>query len=500
MIGSHWDNFEWQVSLSEGCRTNVFRPTYGFENEFPTKNVYVSCILCVHGVLPTEERFQQNVDAQGEDRDGEFDMEQFSASLRAPLFWLQLDSILAIEDVVLGLANWSEACPCHYRWLGQMSRRERELYMTAFINLRGKDTCPLVGRRAPELAAGQLNSVLETLARKGLADLLNGETAVRATPRMIQATQYMFIGFKNHIALFLTMKLDFWSKPPYVFAGLGHWDRQMATQCGAMGRAAFDRHPNKDAHHRMTWLFCHTLRADLDRFVDGIALADLSDQFRAAVAKLFFIPVAERSIEAKHSLAKMALYCSRLKGSTVNVSLSNRLPILRNVFQDDPDMFADFIKAFEYCRNHAACPITFGLEGHPAVRACVGQHHTRVTHVLRAVIYRSDLWSPTHSVRPAELHHSNGKDAATILAEKIVSAVDPAVPSQKLSIERIRQHAALCHLRGVANTHDVFSLPAGAVNLSSLSDATTAGARPRSGPELTSGQTCLNRTCRTETS
>ncbi len=36
---------------------------------------------------------------------------------------------------------------------------------------------------------------------------------------------------------------------------------------------------------------------DLDRFIQGAQLNDLSLEFRSITAKLFFIPVAERSIE-----------------------------------------------------------------------------------------------------------------------------------------------------------------------------------------------------------
>ena len=127
-----------------------------------------------------KQRYTQNVDGGGEEKsdDGLFDLDKFGASLRSPLFWLELDTVLAVEGIVLNLAAWSESCPCHWAWLGQMSRRERERYMSSFLDFHGRDVCPLAGRRAPELAANQLHTVLDELASNALTDLLNGDTAV----------------------------------------------------------------------------------------------------------------------------------------------------------------------------------------------------------------------------------------------------------------------------------------------------------------------------------
>jgi hypothetical protein len=151
------------------------------------------------------------------------------------------------------------------------------------------------------------------------------------------------------------------------------------------------------------------MRADLDQFIDGTPLSNLSDRFRSTVAKLFFIPVAERSIEAKHSLAKMALHSTRLKCSTVNISLSNRLPILKNMFLEEPELFRDFLEVFQEARNHASASVTFRVENHPAVRDCVGKHHTKMSSAMRAILYRADFWSPTHSVSAAEKRHFSGQ-------------------------------------------------------------------------------------------
>ncbi len=45
------------------------------------------------------------------------------------------------------------------------------------------------------------------------------------------------------------------------------------------------------------------------------------------------------------------------------------------------------------------------------------------------------------------------------------------VPAVKISLQTVRQTAALDHFRTVSSSHDVFSLPAGAFDLTPLLDA-----------------------------
>ncbi len=152
-------------------------------------------------------------------------------------------------------------------------------------------------------------------------EVLLSEAASSATPEEVAELQGLYTQCRNHLFLFLKMKLDFWSKPPYVFCGMAHWDPGIARRCAREGRALFERNPVQVAHHRVTWRICHHYHLDLQKFIDGASLSELSADFQWQVAALFFVPVTERSIEAKHALVKMALFDAGLKGSTVKISL-----------------------------------------------------------------------------------------------------------------------------------------------------------------------------------
>ena len=141
-------------------------------------------------------------------------------------------------------------------------------------------------------------------------------------------------------------------------------------------------------------MICSQHRVDFDRFIDGAEFGELGEPCRLLVGKFFFIPVAERSIEAKHSLAKMALCSSRLKGSTVNISLSNRLPMLKDYLLANPKLFPEFLDCFQEARNHVSAVRCFGMQEHPVILDLVGQHHTKFTKALRALNYRADILEP----------------------------------------------------------------------------------------------------------
>ena len=144
---------------------------------------------------------------------------------------------------------------------------------------------------------------------------------------------------KSHIFLLLTVKFQFWSTPPYIFCGLAHWDVEKARKCAAEGLRLFLLQPRHELHHRLTWLVCVTWRDELDKFIAGDSLQNCCRPFQLLIARLLMVPIVERSIEAKHALAKIALQSSHMHGSAVRMSLSNRLPEFARQLQQNPSLF-----------------------------------------------------------------------------------------------------------------------------------------------------------------
>eukprot|EP00959_Pyramimonas_sp_CCMP1952_P434421 9096549-Pyramimonas_sp.AAC.1 len=85
---------------------------------------------------------------------------------------------MEILTVLLHLMHWSEGCPCH-------SRKEAFANWQKLIGASAS-TCPMAGRRAPNLAAGELMAVLNELWDTCIAQFLMREC--RALPPSDKAT------------------------------------------------------------------------------------------------------------------------------------------------------------------------------------------------------------------------------------------------------------------------------------------------------------------------
>ena len=158
-------------------------------------------------------------------------------------------------------------------------------------------------------------------------------------------------------------------------------------------------------------------RQDLDKFIDGQPLQSCSMEFQLEVARLFMIPLAERSIEAKHSLVKMSLFRSGLKGSPLQISFSNRLPELRRRLADRPQDIQPLLCSFDDARNRKLAVQQLNLQDHPLLQHVRGDSDRNLSHVLRRVLYRVDVESQHYSFAKAIAEHQHKTAVAVRQAE-----------------------------------------------------------------------------------
>ncbi len=326
-----------------------------------------------------------------------FDPSLFTKTLQSTVFGMKVELALKLHECAQALSDCAESCPCHGELLRRMTRRKRERFMRTFTNLPGHIVCPFAGKRAPELAAGKLTDVFQSISEAAFHEVLLTPASSPATPAEFAELRTVFAHCSNHLYLFLKLQLDFWSKPPYIVCGMAHWDPIIARRCAREGLAAFNEHPVQAAQHRVTWRICHLFWTDLQDFINGAPLSRLSAGFQRQVATLLLVPVTERSVEAKHALVKMALFDSGLKGSTVKISFANRLPELRARIQREPEVVQRLLHWFAQARHHARVAPRLGREHHPLLVGLHRAHPTKYTATLRAVIYRADAWSQSIS-------------------------------------------------------------------------------------------------------
>ena len=312
----------------------------------------------------------------------------------------------------------------------------------------------------------------------GLGDLLgNSLEGGPLSPPDLQMLHKGFTACRNHLQLHLALKFHVWSKVPYIFCGLAHWDEAKARRCAEEGRRSFDETPAQEVHHRVTVTFCVYFRSDLDAFIVGRPLQHTSRGFRLAVARLLCIPIVERSIEAKHAYAKSALQSVHFKGVPVVLSLSCRLPEMRKLFLQRPRLLETFMTCFEKARNHCTVAHWLGITSHPALQSALqekgGRRRSRYSSALKAVIYRVDGLSSGWSLLDAERDYTKIRSLQGKATENAMQGImgdpGPARPAA-CTLESVKKAAMLDHFREIVGVGTMFSLPAGVASVTSLQD------------------------------
>ena len=243
--------------------------------------------------------------------------------------------MLMLETVPESLAVWCEGCVCHDRFVrhgdDQPMRQRHSVGKAEAIHAHygpHRHTCPMAGKRAPELAAGALLQYFTALWSNKVAALLsvNGDATALTPAESTQILEDLDAGRAN-MHLQLQSKLDFWSRLPWLLAGLAHTDEGKARLCASNALSSFDLDARESAHHRITWALLRPgkFRAAIDSVVAGAPRFSMPDYVLNVIASFRFIPVVETTIEGKH--AKVALESPGFLGA-VRVSLSNRFQVV----------------------------------------------------------------------------------------------------------------------------------------------------------------------------
>jgi hypothetical protein len=90
--------------------------------------------------------------------------------------------------------------------------------------------CPLKGRRAPELAGGGFDVLLNELmglATAHILVILPLGLSIQERNRILQDFDHM----KNTLVFTLQTKFSVWRQLPRILFGLGHWDVGIARHC-----------------------------------------------------------------------------------------------------------------------------------------------------------------------------------------------------------------------------------------------------------------------------
>ena len=156
---------------------------------------------------------------------------------------------------------------------------------------------------------------------------------------------------QGHFQLQLAVKLDHWVRVPWLLCGVSHWNSEKAREVAKKAVVAL-RNCNFRAQSSLTQKWMQDpLFTNLRLFAEGRPMCMLAETFQKEIANLFFMPMNECVIEAKHALASRASAKSGQAGAAV-VSLSNRWPLLHAELANmEPSSLAQLLNAMDIARD-----------------------------------------------------------------------------------------------------------------------------------------------------
>ncbi|CAE7233185.1 unnamed protein product [Symbiodinium sp. KB8] len=397
-----------------------------------------------------------------------FDPHALTRCLQSAKFAAYVVLVARLDQCPEELVSWAEACYCHECILQGLKQHQKHQVLKEHFAAVGGCSCPMAGKRAPELAAGHLETVFNEMCQQALAGIfLDMPLPLSAADQTHIISELQRA--QNHVKLALFAKLQHWQRMPWLACGLAHHEESVARRVACDILASFDQCSEPELHHRLTQQFLtEPLHADLVRFANGAAFSTLSAGFQSSVVRLHFVPVVESIIESKHAVSTR-LHKRDTHAGPVMVSLHNRMVILERRLEFEKRFLNQLAMKLSGARHLGSTPVKLGLHRHPLLvelenvkgRRAVAAHLQKP---LTAIIYRTDLegqYKPLKEARGQHnaFHKKNESLMSQALQDRAQSGSAVAVVPQ----DQVRHSLILDHFRAVASCSTesavVFSLP-----------------------------------------
>ncbi|CAE7249385.1 TNN [Symbiodinium sp. CCMP2456] len=316
-------------------------------------------------------------------------VEEVDQAMGSSFFWAWLRVVDMLVRAIRKTAARLEGCSCHWGLL----RKSRNMANFPRAIRRRWMSCPMRGLRAAELSSGDLLFVAGIICDNSAVELLQRLPGdISAADRAALLAE--FDAGRSHLCFYLALKLTALEEWPWKICGLGHLDTESAHDVLRQALAT----PHTDA--RLSALK-GPLRPLCVRWLEGESLlADGMAPLLSLVASLRFIPINERPAEALHRQTKLHGR-SRPCHSVALMSLKQRMPEIKALFEDRPQALHDMAHLCHEIRNNRLSVHAVGLQNHPTLQGLRGRNSHR--HPLMAqVIYHADART-LYSIEAPEL-------------------------------------------------------------------------------------------------
>ena len=225
--------------------------------------------------------------------------------------------------------------------------------------------CPIAGKRAPELAAGEGSEHLKS-ALDDLMPLVLGACVLLSETERNQIIRD-FTSACTYILTTLELKLAYWRTLPWLLCGVLHHNALKAMAAAKECIRLYDLLPTPDLHHRVSKEFLagnSPHRPLMQALALGAPLYSLPRFFVARLLRLKFIPIVERIIESRHALVAQAVRKRRYGPMFVSL-MSGRLHEFQVRLVQDPQLFHEVARIFDLIRHPKDLVNFFNIWTHP---------------------------------------------------------------------------------------------------------------------------------------
>ena len=301
-------------------------------------------------------------------------------------FWAYLMLIQIFSELLGRINNYCKGCICH------------KTSVCKEFDMQGdKHSCPMRGRRVPEIAAGDLHRYVTTLCELDLARLIQQTAPFNAEAR--QGVTRNFESCKRFLLAELQLRLTWFDTLPLKALTIGHHDEAKARAGLLISCAMYDRdvgRPGVQVHRFSERLFGHgaaSLRAAVFDVITGAPFED-HPELLLLRAKARFASNIEIGIERDHAqLHRHILLASH--HTEAYASLAMRKGEILDSFDENPERARTFAGILSDVRSPGTCLSALGLAAHPVVSdsSSVSRDGKLVVpqHIACRVIYRGDL-------------------------------------------------------------------------------------------------------------
>ena len=362
-------------------------------------------------------------------------LEAIDECINSDMWWGMLHVLHSIALVQIHVSDWVNSCPCH----GHLYNGD----IAADVSLAWNN-CPLRGRRAAEVAAGDFFDLLSNLFTQAATRVESGLPA-GLSPEQVLRIMKDFESARAHIISTYVLKLSFWSQPPYALAALAHYRPAARAMAVETCLASNSNHPLIAAlksHTDMCWAFLEG-GALWEAAVDLGFLQDVAVQMRLMFTSAW-------RVEGQHARTKKAM-TQAPNQTAAYVSLAHRLPELKAYLKLHPESLDDFAGLVGQVKNGSKGATLLGFVPKRAVDC--GWLDPEAGQKNYKLIYHDDAFSKYQMALPSKLK-------LRVVRE---SHLRDLVPASELSLEgdalQLRQRLAVSAIRKLVSRGAHLSVP-----------------------------------------